>query len=239
MFDRVTRTTKSVYSGVLDLIYPPFCLVCEKPGEHFLCADCIEQIDTIEPPCCRKCGLPTDHLYCPECELREFAFESARSAGVFDGVLRNAIHEFKFRFHLGLADPLSELMVRCFPNTYLAGKADIVVPVPIHHSRLVERGFNQAIELSRRFCKRVSLPMETSALYRVKRTKHQVNLPYDQRATNIEGAFAVKDAGKIAGKRVLLIDDVFTTGATLNEAAKVLREAGASAIYAYTLARSL
>lgn len=239
MFDRVTSTTKSIYSGVLDLIYPHFCLVCEEPVGHFLCAECTEQIDTIEPPCCRKCGVPTELFYCPECELREFAFEGARSAGIFDGVLRDAIHEFKFRFNIGLADPLSELMVRCFPNTYLAGMVDIVVPIPIHHSRLVERGFNQAIELSRRFCKRISLPMETGALYRIKKTKHQVNLPYDQRAINIEGAFAVKNHGKVAGKRVLLVDDVFTTGATLNEAAKVIREAGAATVYAYTLARSL
>jgi len=104
---------------------------------------------------------------------------------------------------------------------------------------MLERGFNQSIELANRFCKRVSLPVEIDVLYKAKNTAHQVDLPYDLRAINVEGSFGIRNVWKVAGKRVLVMDDVFTTGATLNEAAKVLLGAGAVTVYGYTLARSL
>lgn len=234
-----SQLARDLYTGVLDLIYPPFCVVCRKAGNHYLCPECIEKIDLIEPPYCRKCGTPTESYLCSECRDNEFVFEFSRSTGIFEGTLRTAIHTLKYDFHLALADPLADLMVRCFPSTHLAGKIDMVVPVPIHHSRKTERGFNQAEELARRLCKKVSLPIETRALVKSRPTKHQVDLPYEQRALNVTGAFVVKNRDLIQGKRILLIDDVFTTGSTLNEAAKALKNAGSAEIYAYTLARSL
>jgi len=241
MIDKSIKLVRDIYSGILDLIYPPFCLVCKRADEGYLCAECIEKMDAIEPPYCRKCGMPCEpnEFNCLDCHGREFAFDAARSAGTFDGPLREAIHAFKYQYHLVLADPLAEMMVRCFPNTRLAGSVDVVVPVPIHRSREIERGFNQSVELARRFCARLSLPLETHAIAKHRKTRHQVDLPEDQRAVNVEGAFKLLDSEPVAGKRVLLIDDVFTTGATLNEAAKVVRSAGAASICTYTLARSL
>ncbi len=232
---------RDTWSGVLDLVYPPFCLVCKEPDQSYLCPKCIEQIITLERPFCNKCGIPCDptHYYCPECQQREFHFDSACSAGVFDGVLRDAIHALKFSNHIVMAQPLGELMARCFTETRLAGKVDVAVPIPIHRSRLLERGFNQSEELARVLCERVSLPLETRAIVKTKKTKDQVDLPEDRRFANLEGSFFVTSPNAIAGKRVLLIDDVMTTGATLNEAAKTLREAGASAVFGYTLSRKL
>ena len=230
---------RGICSGTLDLVYPPFCLVCGDETGDFLCAQCIEKIDIIEPPYCRKCGIPCESFYCRACNEREFAFESACSAGVFDGALRTAIHALKYDRHLVMADPLAQLMARCFPTTYLASKVDAAIPIPIHRSRMLERGFNQSAQLARIFCKRVSLPCILNVLYKSRRTRPQVDLSYDERAANIEGALAVKNAEDVVGKNVLLLDDVITTGSTLSEAAKTLKAAGAASIYGYTLARSV
>ena len=241
MIDEAVEFISDFCTGVLDLVYPPHCLVCKEPGELYLCKGCLEQVVLIDPPYCRTCGAPCgpDEYTCADCGEREYAFDCARCAGVYDGVLRQAIHALKYDFHIAMADPLAELMVRAFPNTYLARRVDVAVPIPIHHSRFLDRGFNQSEELARRFCKGIRLPLETRALVKRRKTRHQVDLPQDQRAINVEGAFAVHCPERIAGRRVLLIDDVFTTGATLSEAAKTLRAAGASSVCAYALARSI
>ena len=233
------RTIKDICAGVLDLVYPPFCLVCGRRDQNYLCAKCIEEIDVIDAPFCRKCGTPCEEYKCQQCLEREYHFEYARSAAVFGGALREAIHSLKYKFHLPLADPLADLMARCFHETYLAGRVDLAIPIPIHSSRLLERGFNQAEELALRLRKRISLPVESGVLYKPRKTRHQVDLPQDLRTINVQGAFAVRNTGRIAGKRILLIDDVFTTGSTLSEAARVLREAGAETVHAYTLSRSV
>jgi ComF family protein len=225
--------------GLLDLVYPPFCVVCEKAVSQYLCPDCVEKIQLIDYPYCRVCGAPSETARCVECREREFAFDSGRSAGVFEGVLREAIHALKYSFHRPVADPLGDLMAERCSRLYLAGKADLVVPVPIHRSRMLVRGFNQSEELARRMCARISLPVDPGVLYQARKTRHQVDLPQDQRESNVRGAFVVRDPPRIQGKRVLLIDDVFTTGATLNEAASVLKKAGATSVHVYTLARSV
>jgi ComF family protein len=230
------RLGGEIKDGILDLVYPPFCLSCRRAG-HYLCAECIEKIQFIEYPFCRVCGAPCEAARCVACKEREFAFESARSVAIFEGVLRDAIHAMKYDFHAAVAEPLGELMATRFPGSSLAGKVDLVIPVPIHRSRMLVRGFNQSEELARKLCRRVSLPLVTDVLYQPCKTKHQVNLSYDERASNMRGAFVVRDARKVAGKRVLVLDDVLTTGATANEAALALKNAGAKSVHAYTLAR--
>ena len=230
---------KDIISGVLDLVYPPHCVICRTAGDGYLCGECMEKIVLIEPPVCRKCGAPCEAYICDECRDREYAFECARSAGIFEDVLREAIHAFKYRKLIVMADPLAEIMARTYPSTGFARSVDLIVPIPIHHSRMLERGFNQSEELALGLAKRIGLPVETGVLCKTKNTKHQVALPFDLRATNVIGSFAVNGAEKIRGKRVLLVDDVFTTGSTLNEAARVLLASGASAVRAYTLAKSI
>ena len=236
---RLISLARDCWSGLLDLVYPTYCLVCEQESEDYLCAKCIESIDTISPPVCRKCGIPTEEYMCFECRERNYVFTMARSAAIYDGSLRNAIHLFKYSRRIVLADPLAQLMIRCLPDTRLVGKFDIVVPIPIHPSRMRERGFNQAEELARRLCEAINIPMNTQVLYKLKKTRHQANLPEDERLINLQGSFAVRNADMIRGRRVLIVDDVMTTGSTLNEAAQVLLSAGAGEVYGYTLARSL
>jgi len=239
VLDTASGIARAFCSGALDLVYPPHCLVCGEPGCDYLCAACTEEITCVEAPYCRKCGIPCESFYCEACLDREFAFERACSAGLFEGVLREAIHALKYDLRIVMAQPLAELMARSFPDTRLGAKVDLVIAVPIHRKRMMERGFNQSAELSRIFCKRVSLPLESGVLYKSRETRHQVDLPHDLRAINVAGAFSVRKAENIMGRKVLLIDDVFTTGSTLNEVAKTLRSAGAGAVYAYTLARSM
>ncbi len=158
---------------------------------------------------------------------------------MFDGALRDAIHALKYRSHEAVAEPLAEIMARAFAGTGLARHADVLVPIPIHTSRLLERGFNQSELLARILARRIGVPLEPRVLRKVRKTAHQVDLPLDERGINIRNSFSVRRPERIAGKRVLLIDDVFTSGSTLNEAARVLLAAGAREVRAYTLARSL
>ncbi len=230
-----------LWNGALDLVYPPFCVACKQSSGSYLCEACLEKIVLLKPPYCRKCGglCPGNVYLCPDCLVREYAFDSACSAGVYEGALQEAIHALKYGGHIALADPLAGLMIRAFPTTFLARHTDVVVAVPIHHSRLLERGFNQSEELARRLCKAVPLPMESGVLVCRRMTSHQARLPKEARAENIENAFEVRNARPIRGKRVLVVDDVFTTGATMNEAARVLRDAGAVEVRGFTLARSI
>lgn len=233
------RLAGSVISGILDLVYPPFCLTCGRDGEDYLCVECEEKIDAIVPPVCQKCGTPSESNQCPECERREFAFEFARGAGTFDGILRGAIHALKYQNRIVMAEPLGAILARCFPTTRIAGKVDLAIPIPIHKSRLVERGFNQAAELARVLCKRTGLPLDTSNLYKCRSTRPQADLPFEERLINLEGAFAIRKPECVQGRRILLIDDVMTTGSTFHEAARTLKEAGARQVFAYTLARAI
>lgn len=241
--DAILRQTlqhaASFTKGVLDLVYPPLCVLCGRADGGYLCGDCVGNITLIDYPYCRTCGAPSETVLCRECRNRQFAFESARSAGIYEGVLREAIHALKYSFHAPAAEPLGMLMVERFPVTRLAGKTDVVVPVPIHSSRKVARGFNQSEELARILCAHTSMRLQTNALHQARGTRHQANLSYDERAANVKGAYAVRDPRLVRGKRILLIDDVITTGATSNEAASTLIEAGARSVHVYTLARSV
>ncbi len=233
------QIAQRAWAGMLDLVYPPFCLVCGAADDHYLCANCVEQICFIQPPYCPKCGFPDESGRCPDCAERDFAFTSARSVGTFDGVLRKAIHALKFGSRIAIADPLADLMALSFPDTRLSGRFDAVVSIPIHRSRMIQRGFNQADELSRRFCDILGLVYEPGVLAKPAETPHQVELPRELRALNLRGAFEVIRPDAVSGRRLLLVDDVFTTGSTLHEAAQTLLASGCAAVYAYTLARSV
>jgi len=232
-------TITATLSGVLDLIYPPYCLVCEKAGSDYLCSDCLADVALIEPPMCRRCGTPSERIICVECSSRDFAFERSASVGVYEGPLRAAIHALKFDGHGVVARPLADLMARRFSLTGLMREIDTVVPVPVHRSRIVRRGYNHAEELGRLFCDQTGLGFEPRFLRKRKRTRDQVDLSADRRLENLRGSFVCPRAEPVRGRRVLVIDDIFTTGATLDEAARALRSAGASAVFGFTLARSI
>ena len=163
-------------------------------------------------------------------------FDQALSIGYFEGPLREAVHQFKYRPCRSLGRPLGEWMAT---NVRLVSDIDIIMPVPLHTKRLRQRGFNQALLLAHRMSEAHRIPCSCDNLYRSRPTRPQVELTGAERIKNVAGAFALRKPGEIADRSVVLVDDVFTTGATMNECASVLKQAGAAQVTAFTLARAL
>ncbi len=218
----------------------PSCAVCDalldEPLSGCVCAGCWRSIRLITPPICDRCGdpLPRAGGDCPGCSGQQSAVTRARAVGEYEGTLREIIHALKYAGRLSLAKPLAAQM-RVRGNDVLRS-ADCVVPVPLHWRREHQRGFNQAREIARHLG-----PPVVSALVRRRETRPQVELVADRRKANVAGAFAARRAwfrkDDIRGRNVLLIDDVSTTGATLNACARVLQERGARSVHALTAAR--
>lgn len=205
-----------LFNSILNLIFPPRCEVCKKGSTEVLCSECFAQISFMRP-----------HL-------------GIHNVSVYDGVLRSAIHRFKFKKRKNLADPLGILLVKYLSsNPALEVKEiDVIIPVPLHRKRLRERGFNQAELLARVVSKYYEKPV-VSALERTKNTKAQFDLPRAERFKNITGAFKVADPKGVYNKRILLLDDIYTTGATIAECSKALRTAGARRVEILTLSRAV
>lgn len=223
-------------AALLDLIYPPTCGGCGRAGARF-CARCAAQVAWLDAdPFCSHCGRPTSAgTVCSWCRTAPPALDAIRSAALFVGPLRQATHVFKYTGRTDLAGPLAALMAAFWERHPLP--ADLVVPVPLYPKRQRERGFNQAELLARAFAAQTGLPLSPHGLARVRETASQVGLSAQERRDNVRGAFrAWGDAW--AGRRPLLIDDVCTTGATLEACAAALRSAGSQAVYALTLARA-
>lgn len=194
------------------------------------------------PPWCDVCGLPfkgniTGPFICADCRDTPPGFDYARSVMVFDGPVREAIHQYKYHQAFWLEKRLADWLMAAAAPALRAGDWQAIVPVPLHPVKERERGFNQAERLARHLSRATGLPLNTKALRRVKHTTSQTRLTRAQRADNLRGAFAVVSGERRSGERLVLVDDVMTTGATLNAAATALRRAGAEAVCAWTLAR--
>ncbi len=233
---------------LLDYCFPPRCSHCgSRSGDFpvpFLCAPCWSDLTPVPSPVCPRCGRPfgspealaasPEHV-CWHCSKEPPDVDQAIAAGIFEGPLRQAIHVYKYRPLMSLGRPLAEWM------TFRVSKVDrldVVMPVPLHATRLRKRGFNQTLLLARGASEAFSVPLLYNNLVRVRPTIPQVELSGRERAANVRGAFALKRLQEVKGKRVLLVDDVLTTGATMNECSRTLREAGAEAVVALTLARA-
>ncbi len=196
----------------------------------------MSHIPRVEPPFCVRCGdaAVADEL-CTRCQTFPLQIESIRSIVYFEGALRQAMHWLKYRGRTVLADPLGDLMAAYW--TQQAVPIDVVVPVPLHAARLHERGYNQAALLAREMARRAGLAVDEQVLIRHRATDSQIKLDTNQRKENVHDAFRCSSNG-LAGKRVLLIDDVCTTGATLEACAIALYDGGARSVQALTLARA-
>ncbi|OQY19335.1 MAG: ComF family protein [Chloroflexi bacterium] len=220
----------------LDLLFPPRCVSCGQVGT-WLCAECLDQIPRVEPPFCTRCGDRVGAAgLCVRCRTAPLQIDRIRSAVYFEGALRQAMHWLKYRSRTALAKPLGGLMAAYWEQHPMP--ADVLVPVPLHADRLRARGYNQAALLAREMAHRVGLTVEEQTLVRQRSTSSQVKLGAKQRKQNVHGAFSCSGDG-LADKRVLLIDDVCTTGATLEACAIAVRAGGARAVQALTLARAL
>lgn len=230
--------------AVLTLVYPPTCIGCgAATGEpHTLCGRCWAGIRWIERPYCERLGTPFAvdlgmPLVSPAAIADPPVFARARAVARYDGAARTLVHRLKYSDRLDLARALGALMARS--GAELAAEADVVVPVPLHPLRLWRRRFNQAMALGRVVASAHGRVCDPSLLARVKHTRPQVGLSRNQRGDNLQGAFRVPAQARprLKGKRVLLVDDVMTTGATANAASRALLRGGAAAVDVLAFAR--
>lgn len=238
----------SLWHKIIDFILPPRCALCGciLKSDKGICDNCISQIEFLRPPVCYHCGQPLEgqidnvahsHLLCGEClKPHRRIFRLSRSAFTYDDFSKKIILDFKFKDHTELAKLLAKIL-------YVAGKdifdqgVDIIVPVPLHFTRLLKRKYNQSALLAKELGKLTNIKVDNLGLKKIRATKPQVECSREQRLYNLKDAFCVRHSEKMRGKRVLLIDDVMTTGSTLKECAISLKRAKVKSVDCLTLAR--
>lgn len=240
--------------AALDLLYPALCPVCGArlgTGRRDpLCGACWSAIPRIAPPCCAVCGVPFFTLeaagrlaagdghpaLCGACATSPPPYDYARAAGIYAGVLREALHALKFHQRRALARPLADLVLEQW-RAAPAGRIEALVPVPLAPARERERGFNQAALLAERLASGLHAPVRPTWLRRLRPTRPQSELTAAQRVDNVRGAFRAE--GAVAGRDVVVVDDILTTGATAAECARALKAAGARTVGVLAVARAL
>jgi ComF family protein len=231
--------------GIASLVYPPVCTICSASvGLHdYLCADCEAKLSRIVPPFCAKCSEPFDGAItttfsCANCANRVLYFDAAVSAYRSRGIARHVILNFKYGKQIHLRHLVGRWLIAAFDDSRLRDRRfDVIVPVPLHPARHRERGFNQAALLAERLGRHLGLPVRP-VLKRVHFTTTQTAFDRVERIQNLRHAFRLRKKADVRKLDVLLIDDVLTTGSTLSECARVLKENGARSVYAATAARA-
>ncbi|MCA1492566.1 ComF family protein [Ensifer sp. NBAIM29] len=232
--------------GAINLVFPPVCRGCGRlTGDaHAVCPSCWAGLPLIERPYCEVLGLPFAFdpgagAVSPEAIADPPVFDRLRSVALHQGIARDLVHGLKYRDRTDLAPMMAEWMIRASDGAVAA--ADVIVPVPLHAFRLWRRKFNQAAELARVIAELAGRPYRPDALRRIKRTSRQVGLGLRVREDNVSGAFAVPEGVRLilAGKNIVLVDDVYTTGATVSAATRALKRAGARDVTVLTFARAL
>lgn len=236
-------------AAAVDLVFPRNCTLCSSALDEaqagVICRGCLAGARVIEPPFCGRCGLPFDGApsaieRCGHCHDRAFAFDRAVAACRAAGPVREAIHRFKYQRQMYFAGHLAEWIVGAAWRWIDWSEVDLVVPVPLHPRKQRQREFNQAVVLARAVGQATGCAVADGVLRRRRDTATQTHLTAPDRAKNLKGAFgAGARIGLASGQRVVLVDDVFTTGATLDGCAKVLRDGGAETITALTVARGV
>ena len=235
--------------AALSFFYPEVCQYCGQEratvGEGFIGAGCRQNVKLIEPPFCDRCGLPfqgeiTTRFECANCRSMDLYFTRARSAAVAQGMLLELIHRYKYQRALWLEPFLTGLLLGQAVPPLKAGQWDMIVPVPLHPARRKEREFNQAERLARVLSQATDIPLRKDLLRRISPTRTQTSLSRSERAANVRRAFACgRSAAELKSRRVVLVDDVLTTGATTSACARVLLAEGAAEVCVWTLARGL
>jgi len=239
---------QKIIKSISDVIYPARCVGCSDTLHHekekYFCGPCHEQIKYLNKSMCPVCGIaflnsPAESHLCGKCLEKSPYFTVARAVAAYENVILETIHRFKYGRDLSVGSILASFMADFqFPD-FDYRNYSLIVPVPLHVKKMRERGFNQSVILAQALNKKWRLPLNYFLLKRSKFTLTQTGLDKKEREKNIKGAFEVTSAKEIKDKNIILIDDVYTTGATLNECAKTLRKAGAKDVAVLTLARVL
>ena len=242
-----------VLNSLIDLIYPPRCSICQaflqdKAAPHSdrdlpFCESCFNGFTEIKSPICSLCGRPfsdgteRDRI-CEDCLRKRPSYDIARAPYLYDGALMTAIHELKYAQKTHLADSLGSLLAS-FAQTWIGElKGCLVMPVPLHPRRLRARGFNQSLLLARCVASKTGAELDFLSLRRTRFTKPQTELSSEERKKNVRKAFEVVKPEAVKRRTILLVDDVATTGSTLNECTKALKRAGADGVLCLVLART-
>ena len=232
----------------LAFFYPEACQVCgiarASAREGYVCVECCKELRFVRPPFCDRCGLPypgeiTNEFECSNCRSMELHFSRARSVIAAKGMALDIIHRYKYSRALWFEPLLADLLAREAAPVLRAERWDYIVPVPLHPTKHAEREFNQAERLARLLGRASSTPVNTRLLRRALPTRTQTQLTREQRAENVRRAFVVEPGADCRGRRIIVFDDVLTTGATTNACARVLKRGGAAEVCVWTLARGV
>jgi ComF family protein len=217
------------------------CMLCanHNGGEHGLCSDCLQSLPWHTAPKCPQCGLLSDGLICGHCLQSAPSFDATHALFSYDYPLDRLLQHYKYKESLHLADTFSALFIKNLldtaPNNH--AQTDLVLPMPMHNERLKQRGFNQALEIARLISKHRQIKLDFTSCQRTRLTPPQASLPLKERIKNIRGVFECDK--NLQGLNIALVDDVMTTGASLNELAKTLKQAGAAHVECWVIARTL
>lgn len=233
----VLRSVGSLGNGALDCLFPRICVGCGAIGD-FICARCARTLPFLNGPICPRCGQPqASGMLCPSCAALPGAASSIRSVFRFEGIVRSAIHELKYRNLRAIAPTLSTYLATYASDHGMS--ADVIVPIPLHPARRRRRGYNQAELLARGISEVLNIPVAAGAVTRRGEQTSQVRTrDVEERRRNVASAFTCTDES-FSGKRILMVDDVCTTGATLEACAAALRASGALDVCGLTVAREV
>ncbi len=232
---------------LIDLLFPPACFLCMErlaSSDQTVCADCRDAWEAMPRPRCSICGSIGARRKksggCDECPPAPIGFETARGAFRYIGPAAETVKTFKFGGRVALGPVMGRAMLPMFMDEIVmeTGPVDYLIPVPLHFTRFLMRGFNQSLLISRELSRLTGVPTLERVLHRIKRTRKQSLLDPKERHANVLDAFAVSDPNVVRGKRIILIDDVYTTGATINACGLALNASGAESVNAYTFARA-
>ena len=239
----------SLLQSILNFILPPRCAICGKTldCDKGLCESCISQIEFLKSPLCYHCGHPLNEIterpskkiLCGKClKAKNKLFRFSRSAYSYDDFSKKLILDFKFYDKTDIASLLAKMMYVAGKDIFAAG-VDVIIPVPLHYTRFIRRRYNQSALLAKELGRLTGIKVEYNAVIKNKRTRPQVECSGSERLKNVKGAFAIKHSASLTGKRVLLVDDVLTTGSTLKECATTIKKAKPKSIDCLTVARAM
>ncbi len=242
----VRSTLKEFYKILLNLIFPEknICFICDRYDEEigwsYLCNECGRELVFIDDNKCSKCGKPLELGYspniCPDCKQNHHYFEKAVAPLEYIGLTKKAIYKYKYNKKSYMYKLFGKLIVRALKDSDIIHNVDLVVPIPLYRKKKLDRGFNQAELLTKYIAKELNFKMSNNNLVRIRRTSTQNKLSKLARRKNVLNAFKIRNEEAFEKKRILLIDDILTTGATVDECSKLILRSGAQKVYVATVA---